>query len=102
VTWKYEGYTKFHVFAQLIEYDKAFYRDEITLEEYYRRYSSQLDAYTGPIENTWLMPDGTILMTRVELDFTEENRRDSVLNVIISKGTRNRHTKRPVWFDSGR
>jgi hypothetical protein len=102
VNWKCEGYTKFHVFAQLIECDRVFYGDKITLKEYYRRYSSQLGAYTGPIKDTWLISDGTVLVTRLELDFTQKDWRDGVLNITISKGTRDKHTKRPVWFDLGR
>jgi hypothetical protein len=96
VAWKSEGYKKFCVFVHLIEYGKWFYRREILLEEYYQRYASQFSTYTGPIKDTWLTCDGTVLMTELELDFTL---RDGVLNMAISKGVNNDHTKRAEWIN---
>jgi hypothetical protein len=96
IAWKSEGYKKFRVFVHLIEYEKAFYWDKLNLEEYYQRYTSQLRIYTGPIKDTWLMPDGTVLATELELDFTQ---RDGVLNVTISEGLEDKKTKRLEWLN---
>jgi hypothetical protein len=96
VNWKSESYKKFRVFVHLIEYNKTFYWDKLSSEEYYQRYASQLNTYTGPIENTWLIPDGIVLRTRLELDFTQ---RDGVLNITISEGIEDENTKRPEWID---
>jgi hypothetical protein len=95
IAWKSEGYKKFQVFVHLIEYDKAFYWDKLSYEKYYRKYASQLRVYDDPIKDTWLMPNGTVLATELELDFTQ---RDGVLNVTVSEGIRDEHTKRPEWI----
>jgi hypothetical protein len=99
VAWKSEGYKKFRVFVQLIECDGTFYLCDIPLEEYYQRYANQLNTYTGPIKNTWMVYDDTVLMTELELDFTQ---RDSVLNITISEGVKDEYTKRPIWLSLGR
>jgi hypothetical protein len=96
IAWKSEGYKKFRVFVHLIEYDKRSYLHKITSEEYYQRYASQLCTYTDPIKDMWFIYDGTVLMTRLELDFTQ---RDGVLGVTISEGVEDAHTKRPEWID---
>jgi hypothetical protein len=93
MTWKTEGYKKFRVLVQLIEYDKIPWL-KFGSEGHYRRYVSQLCTYTSPIEDTWLMPDGTVLTTRLELDFTQ---RDGVLNMTISEGVKDERTKKPEW-----
>jgi hypothetical protein len=97
VAWKSEGYKKFYVFVQLIDCDQTFSWHKIDPKEYYQRFSDQLSIYTGSIEDTWLIHDSSVLMTRLELDFTQ---RDGVLNIIISEGIRNRRTKISEWIDS--
>jgi hypothetical protein len=79
----------------LIECGKTFRCDKIKLEEYHQRYVSQLRTYTDPIKDTWLMHDGTVLMTRLELDFMK---RDGRLNITISEGIKDDCTKRPKWI----
>jgi hypothetical protein len=96
IAWKSKGYRKFCVFIHLIEYDKQIKWNRIKLKEYYQRYASQLSMYTGPIKDTWWMPDGTVLMTRLKLDFMQ---RSDILNIIISKGIKDDHTRRPVWIN---
>jgi hypothetical protein len=96
VAWKSEGYKKFCVFIHLIEYDKGVNWNRIKLEEYYQRHSNRLSEYTGPIKDKWLMNDGTVLVTRLELNFT---RRDSILNMIVSEGVRDGRIKKPEWID---
>jgi hypothetical protein len=96
VVWKSEGYKKFRIFIHLIEYDKYVDWDEVKLKEYYKRYSNQLCTYTGSIKDTWLMNDGTVLMTGLDLDFAQ---RDGILNITISKGVKDEHTKRPEWIN---
>jgi hypothetical protein len=97
VAWKSEGYKKFYVFMHILECNNWVKWDEIKLDEYCQRYARQLCTYTGPIEDTLLTPDGTILITRLELDFTQ---RDGVLNITISEGVKDDHTRRPEWFNS--
>jgi hypothetical protein len=96
VAWKSESYKKFCVLVQLMECNGWFYCREIDLKEHYQKDASQLRIYTGPIKDTWLIPDGTVLMTELELDFT---RRDGALNITISEGTRNDHAKRLIRID---
>jgi hypothetical protein len=72
VTWKSEGYKKFHVFVQLVEYDKRFSWNDSKLERYYQRHAKQLSAYTDPIKDTWLIHGGKVLMTELELIFTKK------------------------------
>jgi hypothetical protein len=95
VVWKSEGYKKFRAFVHLIEYDELLDWNRITLEEYYQRYANQFSIYTDPIRNTWLLDDGTVLMTRLELDFTQ---RDGVLGITVSEGSKDDHTRRSEWF----
>jgi hypothetical protein len=92
VVWKSEGYGKLRAYVNLAEYDERFHWNKIKLEEYYQRYVNQLYTYTGPIKDTWLTCDGTVLMTELELDFTQ---RDGVLSVTISEGIRDEYTRRP-------
>jgi hypothetical protein len=96
VAWKSEGYKKFYAFVHLIEYDKTVHWDEIKIEEYYQSCASQLSTYIGPIKDTWSIPNDTVLMTELKLgsDFTQ---RDGVLNVTISEGIWDSHTRRPEW-----
>jgi hypothetical protein len=96
VVWKSEGYKKFSVLVQLIDCDKTFSWRKIDQEEYYQRYVSQLSTYTGPIKDTWLTRGGTVLMTILELDFTQ---RDGVLSLTISEGIKDDHTKMPELID---
>jgi hypothetical protein len=92
ITWKFEGYKTPRVRVHLIECDKQIMWNRYKQEEYRQRYANQFNTYTGPIEDTWLIHDGTVLMTRLKLDFTQSN---SVLNITISEGTKGSHTKRP-------
>jgi hypothetical protein len=94
--WKTEGYKKFRVFVHLIKCDEQYYWRKIQPGEYYQKCANQLCTYTSPIKDTWLMPDGTVLMTEFELDFTL---RDGILNMTISKGVYDDHTKRPEWIN---
>jgi hypothetical protein len=96
IAWKSGSYKNFCVFMHLVECNEWSSWYEATPEEYYQRYANQLLIYTGPIKDTWLIPNGTILMTELELDFTQ---RDGVLNITISKGAENTHTKRPELID---
>jgi hypothetical protein len=99
IAWKYEGDRKYRVLVHFIEYKKKFDWDETALKEYYKRYADQLDIYTGPIKNTWLIPDGTVLMTRSGLNVTQGY---GILNVTVSEGIRDNYTRRPVWFSPER
>jgi hypothetical protein len=99
VAWRSEGYKVLRARVQFLECDKTFPWDVIDQEEYYQKYTNQLSTYTVPIKDTWLMHDGTVLMTRLELDFSQ---RDGVLNITISEGAKDEHTKRPVWLDPER
>jgi hypothetical protein len=95
VAWKSEGYKELRVFAHLIEHGKWYGWSEAALEEYYRKYISQTSVYTDPIRDTWSTHDGTMLMTRLELDLTQSS---GILNVTISEGSWNGHTKRSIWI----
>jgi hypothetical protein len=65
------------------------------LVNHYKLVNIQYD----PIEETWLIHDGTVLVTRLELNFAQ---RYGILNVTISEGIRDDHIKRPIWIGSGR
>jgi hypothetical protein len=97
IAWKSEGYKKFCVFVRLIDCDKTFPWHKIDQKEYYKRYINQFSTYTCPIKDTLLTRNGTVLMTRLDLDFTQ---RDGVLSLIISEGIRDDHTKIPELIDS--
>jgi hypothetical protein len=99
ITWKSEGYKVPRVLVCLVEYDKQFRWSGYKLKEYHQRYTNQLSTYTGPVEDTWLIPDSTVLMTRLELDFTQ---RVGVLNITITEGVEGEHTKRPIWINPKR
>jgi hypothetical protein len=99
VAWKYEGYKKLHLFVRLMECDRTFHWEKFKLEEYYQRYTHQPNTYTSSIKNTWLTRDGTVLMARLKLDSTQSN---GVLNIVISEGAKDKHTKRPIWINPER
>jgi hypothetical protein len=95
VVWRSVGYKKFRICVCLLECYESFVWNENRLREYYQRYARQLDRYTGPIEDTWLIHDGAVLMTRLELSFLK---RDSKLNMTISEGIKDAYTNIPVWI----
>jgi hypothetical protein len=99
VAWKSEGYKKFHLFIHLTEYNESMRWNEVMLKECYYNHINRLNIYTDPIKDTWLIPDDTVLVTELELDFTQ---RDGVLNITISKGVEDEHTRRPEWINLGR
>jgi hypothetical protein len=99
IAWKSKGYKDLCVFLHLIESEDLFYFGKAILEEYYQRHANQLSIYTDPIKDTWLLRDGTVLMTKLELDFTQ---RDGALSVTISKGIKDDHTRKPVWVNMER
>jgi hypothetical protein len=92
VVWKTGGHKKLRAYINSVEYEEKLYWNNTRLEEYYQRHASQLYTYTGPIKDTWLMHDGTVLMTELELDFTQ---RHDVLNITISEGIGDEYTRRP-------
>jgi hypothetical protein len=96
ITWKSEGYRKLRASVNLIGCDRQFYWDLAKLKEYHQTYASQLGIYNDPIEDTWLVGDDTVLMTRLELGFAQK---DGMLNITISEGIENEHTRRPIWID---
>jgi hypothetical protein len=99
VGWKSEGYNELRAFVKLIECDKTFHWCKVGLKEYYQRYANQLCAYTDLIKDTWLTHDDKVLMTKLELGLTQ---RDGKLNLIISEGIEDEHTRRPIWINPGR
>jgi hypothetical protein len=96
ITWKSEGYKELCARVRLIEYDKHIKWNQYKLEEYRQKYHSQLNTYTGPIQNAWLLRDGTVLTTKLELGFALRN---GVLDIIISEGVKDDYTRRPEWVD---
>jgi hypothetical protein len=95
LVWKSEGYKKFRVFLHMIEYDELIEWNETELEEYYHHYVNQLSTYTDPIKDIWWIRGGIVLMTNLELDFTQ---RDGVLNITISEGVKDGNAKIPERF----
>jgi hypothetical protein len=96
IAWKSEGCKALRACVHMIECDKRIEWSGHKLYEYHQRYASQLSTYTGSIKDTWLIHDGTVLMTELELDFT---RRDGRLNINISEGARDDHTKISTWIN---
>jgi hypothetical protein len=96
IAWKSESHKKFCVLIRLIECNIWPYWFNFKPEEYYQRYANQLCAYTDPIKDTWLLPDGAMIMTRLELDFTQ---RDGVLNIIISESISDEYTRKTEWIN---
>jgi hypothetical protein len=96
IAWKSECYKKFCVFIHLVEYNEMTSWYQFTSEEYYQRYTNQLNTYTSPIKDIWLMHDGTVLKTELDLDFTQ---RDGVLNITISEGVEDDYTRRSIWIN---
>jgi hypothetical protein len=96
IAWKSDGCKVLCACVRMLECDKHIEWNGDKLYEYHQRYVSQLSEYTGPVNDTWLIHDGTALMTKLELDFTQ---RDGRLNIIISEGTRDDRTKISAWIN---
>jgi hypothetical protein len=92
VSWKLEGYKNLRACWRLIECDKQTKWNETKLEEYCKKYVSQPCAYADPINNTWLIHDGTVLMIEI-IWFGGPH-------IYISEGIENEHTRRPERIDS--
>jgi hypothetical protein len=96
VAWKLQGYKELCTGVYLIACDKKMEWNRNKLEECYQRHANQLSTYAGPIKDTWLLEDGAVVMIGLELDFTQ---RDGVLNINITEGVKDEHTKKPEWID---
>jgi hypothetical protein len=96
ITWKSEGYKVLCTRVGLIEHDEQIRWNAYKLEEYCQSYANQFGTYTGPIRDKWLIYNGTVLMTRLELNFTQ---RPWVLNITISEGVKDEYIRRPLWLD---
>jgi hypothetical protein len=90
VTWESASYKEFRVCTHLLKCNNLFVWNEIRLKGYYRKCVRQLRTYTKPIEDTWLIHDGIVLRTRLELTFVKSNSR---LNVTISEGIKDGRAK---------
>jgi hypothetical protein len=99
VAWKSEGYKEFHVLVHLIESDTKIDWYEFGLKTYYQRYANQLSTYTDPVIDTRLTRNDKVFMAKLELDFTQRNWRDGVLNITISEGSKDKHAKEPIWLN---
>jgi hypothetical protein len=77
----------------LIKHVEPIKWNEIRLDEYYQQHADQLSTYTGPIKDTWSIGNSTVLIARLELDFTQV---DDVLNITISEGIENGRIKGSV------
>jgi hypothetical protein len=95
IAWESEGCRELRACVRMIECDEQIKWNSYKLKEYCQRYASRLSAYTGPIEDTWLIHDGTVLTTRLELDFPQ---RDGRLYITISEGSRDNRTKISAWI----
>jgi hypothetical protein len=89
--WKVHESGRFYAYSFLIEHDKNRVWDE--LMELARRYESFIMQH-GPIEDTWLMRDHTVLMIRANVAFEEEYYK---LEMTISEGSINKYTWR-IWY----
>jgi hypothetical protein len=98
VAWKYKGYKKVRVFIHLIECDEQIDWNEIKLRICCQRCVNQLSTYTDLTKETWLLHDGTVLMTRLELYLIQ----DGVVCVVISDSFRDNRIKKSVWISSKR
>jgi hypothetical protein len=98
VIWKVNSSKEFYVYSSLIEYDKSHVwdRDKLTkMTEYCKMFNIQ----HCPIEETYLMHDNKVLMTR--LDVTREAECYK-LEMTISEASINKDTQRPRYVDMDR
>jgi hypothetical protein len=93
--WKVHESGRFYVYSFLIEHDKSRVWDKDELMKLVRRYESFIIQH-GPIEDTWLMLDNTVLMIRANVTFEEEYYK---LEMTISEGSINKDTRRPWYID---
>jgi hypothetical protein len=89
--WKINRSKKFSATSYLLEHDKDRVWDDNRLLQLARDYNPVNIQY-NTIEDTWLTHDRTVLTTILEFDF---NPSDVVLNIAISEGVEDGHTKRP-------
>jgi hypothetical protein len=96
--WSVNESKEFCVASGLVEHDKDHVWDEdglIDLSEHYSLFNIQY----GPIEETWLMHDNTVLMTKMGVACEAEYYK---LEITISETSIECDTQRPWYFDVNR
>src|SRR5690606_17497347 len=94
IVWKVDSSKNFCLVSYLIEHDKScvLYEDKLMrLVERYVPFSTQYD----PIEETWLIRNNTVLMTRMNVTCKENCYK---LEMTISEAGINEDTWRPWYF----
>jgi hypothetical protein len=91
--WKVQKSGELYVYSFLMENDKdhVWNRDELVIVV---KNCEFFIVQYGPIEDTWLLRNHTVLVTRVHATFEEECYK---LEMIISKGSINKDTRR-LWY----
>jgi hypothetical protein len=91
--WKVHKSGRFYVYSFLIEHDNSRVWYEYKLMKLVR-YCKSFIIQHGPIEDTWLMHNNTVLMIRANVTFEEEYYK---LEMTISEGSINKDTWR-IWY----
>jgi hypothetical protein len=91
--WKVHKSGRFYAYSFLIEHDKSRVWKRGELMKLAQHYESFIIQH-GPIEDTWLMHNNTVLMIRANVTFEEEYYK---LEMTISEGSINKYTRR-IWY----
>jgi hypothetical protein len=91
----YIGWHEYGFYACLIECANDYTWDENKLWVFYREYRKEICKNCKDKINTWLMNDGTLIKTKLDVSYGS----DYKLNIVISEGTRIYNMKKPLQFD---
>jgi hypothetical protein len=91
----YIGWHEYGFYACLIECANDYTWDENKLWLFYREYRKKICKNCKDKINTWLMNDGTLIKTKLDVSYGS----DYKLNIVISDGTGIHNMKKPLQFD---
>jgi hypothetical protein len=94
IIWKVNKSKVFWATSRLVEHDKSRVWDEVGLMKLTKHYVSS-NVHYGLIEDTWLMHDNTVLMTRINVICEEECYK---LEMTVSETSIEDDTQRPQYI----
>jgi ribosomal silencing factor RsfS len=93
--WRVSRYHEPFVFAMLLEHEDTFTWSERRLKEFFDEHSNKFSTTEGRNATTWLMQDGTVLKTVMDVT----GRGHYKLEITIAEGTQDQYTTNPLYYE---
>jgi hypothetical protein len=98
VAWKIKRLGEPKVHMMLVKHSNELVLSEDKLAQLYGKVDDQLSRRYSFSEGTWLVHDNTVLY----MTYETAQKEGLELNIVVSKGAKNKYTKSAFWIDSKR